>query len=175
MADVQLFGGKKLTELRVVDLRQELEKRGLEKSGVKAILVERLQKVDFVLFCFKFDDEILEVKRRKQHGVANTLLFLYQQALEAQAAEEKKPEEVKDETKEEVKEESEDIKPKESAESSTELNISKSEIKSEPGDPDAAGAVPTPPKRSSVKPAKKMPSMHFVMLFSKYFSAVFLC
>lgn len=62
MADVQLFGGKKLTELRVVDLRQELEKRGLEKSGVKAILVERLQKVDFVLFCFKIDDEILEVK-----------------------------------------------------------------------------------------------------------------
>lgn len=40
-----LVGGKKLSELRVVDLRQELEKRGLEKSGVKAVLTERLHKV----------------------------------------------------------------------------------------------------------------------------------
>ena len=44
MASVML-GGRKLTDFRVVDLRQELEKRGLEKSGVKAVLVERLQKV----------------------------------------------------------------------------------------------------------------------------------
>lgn len=41
-----LLGGRKLTDLRVVDLRQELEKRGLEKSGVKAVLIERLQKVN---------------------------------------------------------------------------------------------------------------------------------
>ena len=34
-----LLGGRKLTDLRVVDLRQELENRGLEKSGVKAVLV----------------------------------------------------------------------------------------------------------------------------------------
>ena len=45
MADTLIFGGKKITELRVVDLRQELEKRGFEKSGVKAVLIERLQKV----------------------------------------------------------------------------------------------------------------------------------
>lgn len=44
MANVWL-GGRKLTDLRVVDLRQELENRGLEKSGVKAVLIERLQKV----------------------------------------------------------------------------------------------------------------------------------
>ena len=45
MATVSL-GGRKLTDLRVVDLRQELENRGLEKTGVKAVLIERLQKVN---------------------------------------------------------------------------------------------------------------------------------
>ena len=36
---------KKLSELRVIDLRSELEKRGLEKGGIKAALTERLKKV----------------------------------------------------------------------------------------------------------------------------------
>ncbi|XP_032681408.1 scaffold attachment factor B2 [Odontomachus brunneus] len=42
MADVE---GKKLIELRVIDLKTELERRGLDKSGNKALLLERLSKV----------------------------------------------------------------------------------------------------------------------------------
>lgn len=52
MADVE---GKKLTELRVIDLKMELERRGLDKSGNKAALLERLSKVSArppVLFFF---------------------------------------------------------------------------------------------------------------------------
>lgn len=41
MADME---GKKLTELRVIDLKTELERRGLDKSGNKAALLERLSK-----------------------------------------------------------------------------------------------------------------------------------
>jgi scaffold attachment factor B1 len=36
---------KRLVDLRVIDLRNELEKRGLDKSGNKAALIERLSKV----------------------------------------------------------------------------------------------------------------------------------
>lgn len=36
---------KKLEELRVVDLKNELERRGFDKSGVKATLLERLKQV----------------------------------------------------------------------------------------------------------------------------------
>lgn len=51
-----LLGGRKLADLRVVDLRQELEKRGLEKSGVKAVLLERLQKVACTVISRKIYD-----------------------------------------------------------------------------------------------------------------------
>ena len=53
MATPVTLDGKKLSEFRVVDLRQELEKRGCEKSGVKAVLIERLQKVKSV-YCAVF-------------------------------------------------------------------------------------------------------------------------
>ncbi|XP_053597466.1 SAFB-like transcription modulator isoform X5 [Microplitis demolitor] len=41
MADAD---GKKLTELRVIDLKTELERRGLDKTGNKAALLDRLSK-----------------------------------------------------------------------------------------------------------------------------------
>lgn len=36
---------KVITELKVSELKVELEKRGLDKNGVKAALIERLEKV----------------------------------------------------------------------------------------------------------------------------------
>lgn len=42
---------RKIGDLKVPELRSELEKRDLDKTGVKAILLERLQKVS-VLYLF---------------------------------------------------------------------------------------------------------------------------
>lgn len=41
----------KLNELRVVDLKHELENRDLDRNGVKAILLERLQTVSVICLC----------------------------------------------------------------------------------------------------------------------------
>jgi hypothetical protein len=43
-----LVDGKPLSSLRVVDLKQELEKRGISKSGSKKDLVDRLRTVSLL-------------------------------------------------------------------------------------------------------------------------------
>ena len=42
MAEV-LLGGKRLSELKVTELKAELDKRGLQKKGVKSVLLNRLK------------------------------------------------------------------------------------------------------------------------------------
>lgn len=47
-------GGKRLSELRVCDLKVELEKRSLETTGVKMDLVKRLQEVSVKSIFFSY-------------------------------------------------------------------------------------------------------------------------
>lgn len=66
MAEI-LLGGKRLGELKVTELKNELEKRGLQKKGVKSVLLNRLKNailrealalvsVDlFELACYRLD------------------------------------------------------------------------------------------------------------------------
>ena len=44
--------GRRLSQLKVDELKQELELRGLRKSGNKGVLIERLQEVISGFKCF---------------------------------------------------------------------------------------------------------------------------
>lgn len=47
MSTIQQIECKKaLHELKVSELRSELEKRGIDKNGIKAALIERLEQVN---------------------------------------------------------------------------------------------------------------------------------
>ena len=46
-----MIGGRRLSQLKVDELKVELERRGLRKSGNKGILIERLQEVVLFVLC----------------------------------------------------------------------------------------------------------------------------
>ena len=46
------IGGRRLSQLKVDELKVELEKRGLKKSGNKGVLIERLQEVTYAFVRF---------------------------------------------------------------------------------------------------------------------------
>lgn len=48
-----------LSSLKVAELRTELEKRSLDKSGVKQTLVDRLREVTSVFVSFSYDQYLI--------------------------------------------------------------------------------------------------------------------
>lgn len=74
--------GKKISDLRVCDLKTELEKRGLETTGIKVTLAERLNKVNiiskllifFLLHLLRLM-HMLAYTRREKRNLTTELLF----------------------------------------------------------------------------------------------------
>lgn len=63
------INGRPIQDLRVTDLKKELDKRGLSKTGNKKELVERLSAVSIIdVVVVPFEEILMHDTDNKQHG-----------------------------------------------------------------------------------------------------------
>lgn len=70
---------RKISDLKVPELRSELEKRDLDKTGVKAVLLERLQKASIETNCFcskQFNIVLFYRLKKKSHWFFSIVCYL---------------------------------------------------------------------------------------------------